>query len=447
MDYIPHTTDDTAGMLGRIGVRGIDDLFRCIPAPLRFDRPLDVPGPRSEPETVGEMGALARRNRTLDDLVSFLGGGAYNHFIPSAVEQLASRSEFYTAYTPYQAEASQGSLQAFFEYQTMIAEICGMDVANASHYEGATAAAEGIAMALDYTGRGRVLVSSAVHPDYRAVLRTFFAHLDVRIEEVPHEAGATPPGAVEARIGDDVAAVVFQSPNVFGIVEDGPALVRAAKARGAMSVAVVDPVSLGLLKPPGHYGADIAVGEGQGLGAEPAWGGPWLGFMATRQEHLRKIPGRIVGQTVDSEGKRAFVLTLQAREQHIRREKASSNICTNQALLALRATIHLAYLGKQGFRDVADLCLRKAGYLADEIRKIPGFSLPFPGPFFKEFVVRTPKPPAALNAALLAKGFLGGLDLAGWYPDLGNAWLLCATERTSRGDIDQFIAALREAAR
>ena len=447
MDYVPHSPAETGEMLARAGFRTPDDLFRCIPAPLRLKRPLDVPGPLSEPEVVAELAALARKNTTVDDKVSFLGGGAYNHFIPSVVEQLASRSEFYTAYTPYQPEASQGSLQAFFEYQTMIAEICGMDVANASHYEGATALAEGVAMALDYTGRDRVLISSAVHPDYRAVLRTFLGRLDVRIDEIPAAAGATAPGDVESLATDDTAAVVFQSPNFFGIVEEGEALTRAAKSKGAMVVVAVDPVSLGLLKPPGHYGADIAVGEGQGLGVELAYGGPWVGFMAVRHEHVRKIPGRIVGQTVDAEGKRAFVLTLQAREQHIRREKASSNICTNQALLALRATIHLAYLGREGFREVADLCLQKAHDLADRIRGIPGFSLPFAGPFFKEFVVRTPKPPAELNRALLTKGFFGGVELGRWYPELADAWLLCVTERITKRDMDRFVDALREAAR
>src|SRR5712692_3090046 len=394
---------------------------------------------------MAHMRTLAEANLHNDRALCFLGAGAYDHYVPSVVWHLAGRGEFLTAYTPYQAELMQGELQAGYEYQSMLCEITGMDVANASMYDGASATAEAAVMAKDLARRDEVLVSTAVHPEYRQVLRTYTAPLGVRIREIPYRDGLTDLDAVARALSDRAAAVIVQHPNFFGCLEDGAACADLAHRAGALLVcAVAEPLSLGILKPPGVWGADIVAGEGQPLGNHLNFGGPNLGMLATRQEFVRRIPGRLVGATVDAEGRRGFVLTLQTREQHIRREKASSNICTNEALLALAAAIYMAALGKSGFQKVSELNVRKAAYAKEVITAIPGFRLAFDSPTFHEFVVRTPLPPEEINRRLLSRGILGGAPLGRWYPELSDAWLLCVTEQRTRAQIDELAAQLEK---
>jgi len=443
MDYIQNSPDDAAAMLKAVGAKSVDDFFQSIPKQIRLNRPLNLPPGMTEQQLLAHMAELAARNRTTESCTSFLGGGAYSHFIPSLVEQVAGRGEWVTSYTPYQAEASQGTLQSIFEYQTMICELTGLDVANASHYDGSTALAEAVAMALDHSDRNRILVSAGVNPQYREVLRTMFRQLGVEFVELSTFEGATTTSGL-TEFAAAAAAVVVQSPNYFGVVEDLAEISKAAKAAGARTIASVNPVSLGLLEPPGACGFDVAVGDAQPFGIETSYGGPWCGFIAARLELIRKMPGRLVGQTVDDKGRRGFCLTLQAREQHIRREKASSNICTNQALMALRATITMSTLGREGLRRMATLSLQRAHELHDAVTSLPGVSRPHRAPFFHEFVIQTPVDPALLNERLLERGFLGGVDLHQSYPDLRNGVLLCATERTSKADIERFRAALAE---
>jgi glycine dehydrogenase subunit 1 len=443
--YLPNTPDDVAAMLARIGVRSIDELFAPVPPELRLGRPLAVPPALSEIELTDHIRTLAARNRPAGDLVCFLGGGAYDHFVPSVVDAVAGRSEFYTAYTPYQAEASQGTLQAVYEFQTLVCQLTGLDVANASLYEGGSAVAEAVLMALGVTGRtGEVLVAGSVHPEYRQTLATYAANLDCRVRVLPTPDGFLNPDDVAKAVTDTTVAVVAQSPNFFGHLEEMRAVGDAARKSGAVFVAAFDPVSVGLLRRPADYGADIAVAEGQGLGVPLGYGGPYLGLLACRKEYVRKIPGRLVGETVDRNGKRCWVLTLQAREQHIARNRATSNICTNQGLLALRATAHLAALGPHGLRETAELCLRKARYAADQITAVPGVSLKFRQPFFKEFTLSVPGDAAKLLADLRADGFLAGLPLGRWYPDLANCVSVAVTERRTRGEIDALAAAVRK---
>ncbi len=443
MDYIQNTAADAAGMLRAIGVSSVDDLFAAIPAPLRLARPLDLPPALPEQELFEHLCALASRNRTFDAGRCFLGAGAYNHYVPAVVDALSSRGEFLSAYTPYQAEASQGTLQHIFEFQSMICELTGLDVANASHYDGATALQEAVAMSIDHTGRKKVVISAAVNPQYRIVVRSLFRQLGATIVEVAHVRGITPVQTMREAAAD-AACLVLQNPNFFGIVEDLAGASEAARAAGALSVASVNPVSLAVLRPPGECGCDIAVGEAQPLGIEMGFGGPWCGFISARKEFIRGMPGRIVGETVDAEGKRGFVLTLQTREQHIRREKASSNICTNQALMALRATIALETLGPGGLRRMAELSARRAHELAEKASKVPNVKVAYVHPFFHEVVLEMPHPPLALSR-LLEKGFLGGLYLQPWYRDLREHVLVCATERNSSADVDAYVAALAEA--
>ena len=447
MAYILNTDDDTREMLRAIGLETLDQLFDAIPDAYRLDRPLDVPGALTEPELTRHIGVLASRNRSIEERPCFLGGGAYDHFVPAAVDQLAGRGEFFTAYTPYQAEASQGTLQAVFEYQTLIAQLTEMDVSNASLYDGGSAVAEAILMALSVGNRhGRIVTSDAVHPEYRATASTFLETLDPELVTVPSRGGRTPLDALAAAITDDTAAVVLQQPNVFGQLEEIEPLVDAIHERGALAIVSVDPTSLGLLRRPGSYGADIVTAEGQGLGNHLAYGGPYLGILACRESYVRKMPGRLVGQTTDRKGRRCFVLTLQTREQHIRREKATSNICTNQGLLALRASIYLALMGPRGLREVAELSTRKAHYAADRLAEVPGLSIAFDGPFFKEFVVRCPgKDPAALLAEVGRRGFHGGIALGRWYPELADAILVAVTEKRTKDEIDALADAYREA--
>ena len=433
-------------MLGTIGLDSLDQLFDMIPAEYRLRRPLAIPEALGELELTSHVAALAGRNLGADSRPCFLGGGSYDHFIPAVVDNLAARGEFYTAYTPYQAEASQGTLQATFEYQTLIAQLTGMDISNASLYDGGSAVSEAVLMAMTVTRRlGRVVVAGSIHPEHVQILRTNLANLEPEIVVVPPRAGRVEAADLLAAITPDTAAVVVAYPNFFGQLEDVEALVKAAQAGGALAIVSVDPISLGLLRQPGAYGADIVVAEGQCLGNPLAYGGPYLGILACREEYVRKMPGRVVGQTVDRHGKRCFVLTLQTREQHIRREKATSNICTNQGLLALRASIYLAALGPTGLRQVAELSTRKAHHAAEGLAKVPGLSIAFPGPFFKEFVVRSSKDPVAVLAEVGRLGYHGGIALGQWFPELTDAILIAVTEKRTRGEIDGVVEAYRRA--
>jgi glycine dehydrogenase subunit 1 len=447
LSYILNTPADQQAMLQAIGVASVEELFAPIPAVCRLGRPLAVPPALSEMELTQHLTALAGRNRSAEDTVCFLGGGAYDHFIPAVVDTVAGRSEFYTAYTPYQAEASQGSLQAFFEFQTLICQLTGLDVANASLYEGGSAVAEAALMAIATTGRhGPILVAESVHPHYRQTLATYVANLEVTPVTLPTPGGVLEPDTLAQALTDQTACVIVQHPNFFGNLEDVAALAELAHAKGALFVVSLDPISLGLLKRPGEYGADIVVAEGQPLGIPLQYGGPVLGIIACREQFVRKMPGRLVGQTVDRHGKRCWVLTLQTREQHIRREKATSNICTNQGLLALRATTYLAALGPQGLRETAELCARKAHYAAEQlVAKVPGAKLAFDRPFFKEFTVRLPGDPATVLARLLEAGYHGGLDVGRWYPSLAGAVSIAVTEKRTRAEIDGLVAAYRRA--
>ncbi len=445
--FIPHTEAEKQEMLHAIGVEKIEDLFQDVPSAYRFPK-LDLPPALSEMEVVRQVQKIVEANQTTHELICFLGAGAYNHYIPSAVDSLLRRGEFFTAYTPYQPEISQGTLQAIFEYQSLIAALTGMEVCNASHYDGATAAAEAVVMAYqNFRGKkGKIVISPAVHPQYRAVIRTYtqgYANLSVVGDEPDRDVFATPDALIPA-IDANTALVLVQYPDFFGRIHDLSAFVQAAHAAGAMVAVAVNPIALGLLKPPGEFGADIVVGEGQPLGIPMSYGGPYLGIFASRMEFVRKIAGRLVGETVDQNGARAYVLTLTAREQHIRREKATSNICTNQGLLALASTIYLSLLGKNGLKQVAKLCYHKAHYAASQIANIPGFSLCFDAPFFHEFAVCCPKPVEEINAQLLDRGFLGGYDLGQDYPALKDTMLFAVTETISREEIDAFCEVLKE---
>ncbi len=448
MAYIANTPDDVRVMLETIGLDSLDQLFDMIPAEYRLDRPLAVPEALGEMELTAEVGALLAQNLGADRRPCFLGAGSYDHFIPAVVDNLASRGEFYTAYTPYQPEASQGTLQATFEFQTLITQLTGMDVSNASLYDGGSAVSEAVLMALTVTRRlGRVVVAGTVHPEYRQILATFLANLEPEVITVPSKNGLVDPNQLAEAITAETAAVVIQQPNVFGQLEDVEALVDAAHKQGALAIVSVDPISLGLLRRPGSYGADIVVAEGQGLGNPMSYGGPYLGIMACREEYVRKMPGRIVGETTDRNGKRCWVLTLQTREQHIRREKATSNICTNQGLLALRASIYLAAVGPTGLRAAAELSTRKAHYAAEQLAQVPGISLAFPGPFFKEFVIRARSDSRRLLAEVGRLGYHGGIDLGRWFPDMADSILIAVTEKRTKAEIDGLTGAYSEALR
>jgi glycine dehydrogenase subunit 1 len=447
MTFIPNTDADRAAMLQAIGIKSVDELFHDVPASQRFPE-LVLPPALSELEIMQELHALADENDNLQHVSCFLGAGAYHHFVPAVVDYLLQRSEFYTAYTPYQPEISQGTLQAHFEYQTMIVALTGMEAANVSHYDGATAAAEAVIMALQVAKgkRNRIVLSPTLHPQHRAVVRTYTQGMGLTI------AGEDAPlgdlRALAEACDGSTACVVVQNPDFLGryyTPQELQTLADAAHACGALLIVSVDPISLGLFVPPGQYGADIALGEGQPLGNAIAYGGPYLGFFAMKLKDVRKSAGRIVGETVDAQGRRGFVLTLSTREQHIRREKASSNICSNEALNALAAAIYMAALGKTGLRTVAELCYHRAHYAAGVIGQLPGFEVVSQGPFFKEFVVRCPLPVATLNANLLDDyGIAGGYDLGLEYPALAGHMLLCVTEMNSRADIDALAEALGE---
>ena len=428
-------------MLEAIGVPDLDALFECVPEKLRLDRRLDLPQAVSEQEVIQELAALADRNGHSERYAWFLGGGYYAHYTPAAVDALISRAEFYSAYTPYQAEISQGTLQAIFEWQTMICGLTGLDVANASLYDGASATAEAVLMALRITRRKRVVLAHGLHPHYRDVLRTIVGGLALEIVEL----GADDDGRSEApasHVDDATACVVVQQPSFLGPVQDVEAAAEAAHAHGALLISVTaEALSLGLLRSPGACGADIACGEAQSFGVPPSLGGPALGFLATNQKHLRQIPGRLCGETVDSRGLRGFVLTLSTREQHIRRERATSNICTNQGLCLLMATVYLSLLGPHGLRKLAELNLSKAEYAKRRAREV-GLELPFSAPTFNEFVVRVPDSAETALARALDAGIVGGLDLKPYAPELGPALLCCTTELTARDSIDRWAQAL-----
>ncbi len=444
--YILNTPEDVAAMLARIGVNTIGDLFANIPPELRLNRLLDVPPALTEIELTEHMQALAAKNTPAGDAVCFLGGGAYDHFIPTVVDVIASRSENYTAYTPYQAEASQGTLQAIYEYQTLMCQLTGMDVANASLYEGGSAVAEAVLMAMGSTGRtGEVLVAESVHPEYRLTLETYMTNLNGTVRTLPTPDGFLNPDDVKAAVNDQTIAVVTQSPNFFGHLEEMAEIGAAAKKVGAIFIDVFDPVSLGIMAKPGDYGADIAVAEGQGLGIPFGFGGPYLGILTCKTEYLRKIPGRLVGETTDRHGKRSFVLTLQTREQHIRREKATSNICTNQGLFALRAAVHLTALGPQGLKETAELCLQKAHYAAEQLAKVPGVKMKFATPFFKEFTLSVPGDVPGVLKALRGKGYHAGLPTGRWYPGMSDGLTVAVTEKRTKKEIDGLAVTMKDA--
>jgi len=432
-------------MLHALGVEHPRSLLdQQIPEPLRLKGKLELPRPLSEMELAEELEADAAVNIAARQTACFLGAGIYDHFIPAAVAHLVGRAEFYTSYTPYQAEASQGILQATFEYQSLVCALTGMDVSNASNYDGATALAEAAILCHGATGKPGIVVSEAVHPAARRVVQTYTAGLGCTVHTVPTRGGVTDVQALGELLSsrDDIAAVCAQQPNYFGCLEDMPALCERVHEAGGLFVASVNPISLGLLVPPGEYGADVAVAEGQPLGCGMNLGGPLLGIFTCKQEHIRRMPGRIVGATTDVHGNRAYCMTLQTREQHIRRERATSNICTNEALLALTSAVYLSLMGKTGLRRVAELCVQKAHYAAERIAALPGFRLAFDAPFFNEFVVETPVPAGRIVLELWREGILPGRDLRLDFPGMDRHLLVCVTERRTRAQIDALVDAL-----
>lgn len=444
--FLPNTDADRAAMLQTIGVASVRDLFADVPQDALYPE-FKLPRAMSELELMRELQALAARNANLNEYACFLGAGAYHHFIPATVPHLVFRTEFYTAYTPYQAEISQGTLQTIFEYQSMICALTGMDAANASHYDGATAAAEAAILAINQLpSRNKIVVCPTLHPEYRATIRTYLAGHDVHIVG-DEDTRATFEQVLDKHLDDQTACVMVANPDFLGCVRDLKPYAERVHAAGALFVVSAYPISLGLYPPPGAYGADVVVGEGQPLGNPIAFGGPYLGIFATKEKYVRRMAGRLVGQTTDTQGRRGFVLTLQAREQHIRREKATSNICTNQALCALAACVYLATLGKTGLRRVAEWCYHKAHYAARKINRLPGYRVHLEHEFFNEFVVECPRPVAAINAALREQGIIGGYDLSREYPHLGNAMLIAVTEMNTRAQIDALVDALSQHAK
>ena len=443
MHYHPLTDSDRQEMLRAIGAERFEDLLRGIPSKLRA-RDIAIPEATSELELRREIESLGQLNRSSKTTLSFLGGGSYEHFIPSALPQLLSRNEFYTAYTPYQPEASQGTLQSIFEYQSMTSELTAMEVSNASHYDGATSLAEAGILALRHTGRRKILVARSVHPHYRQVLRTYLEAADFSLEEFGfNRDGRFQKEEFKELLTDEVGGAVFQTPNFLGVVEDLEGVSEQVHTRGALLILVSNPLSLGVLRPPGEWGADLAVGEGQVLGMPTGFGGPYLGYFAATRELVRKIPGRLAGMTVDREGKRAFVLTLQAREQHIRRERASSNICTNEGLCMLAACIYLTLLGKTGIVEVGELNLDRANYLRDKIARLKGFRVDSGVPIFNEFVVFSERSFPEIESRLIPQGILPGIDLTPFYPEMKGAFLVCATETKAQEDLDRCVKTLQ----
>jgi glycine dehydrogenase subunit 1 len=444
MRYLPNSDSDRAAMLKATGRSSVEEFFDRIPEELRFEGKLNLPGPLSEPEILEYFREASRRSAR--EYVSLLGAGAYTHYVPVAVNALLSRSEFFTAYTPYQAEIAQGTLQAMFEFQTLMTQLTGMEVGNASLYDGSTATTEAVLMALRVTRRNRVLVAHTVHPEYCQVLRTFIRHQGTEIQEIPYEdSGQLDLARLESTLNADTAAVVVQSPNFFGSLERTAEIAEVVHPSGALLiVTITEPLSLAVVKPPAE--ADIVCGEAQSFGVRVAFGGPYVGFLTAKEKFLRQMPGRLVGQTVDKEGRRGFVLTLATREQHIRREKATSNICTNQSLCALAATIYLSLLGKNGLRRLAEVNLAKASYAARQLASVPGVITPFRAAHFNEFVVRPLGDVDELLADLQKEKIIGGLNLERFYPELRNHLLVCVTEAVSREAIDLMVGTYRRAA-
>lgn len=444
--YLPMTEQDQADMLSTIGAESIDDLFKDIPEDIRFKGDLPVSLHMDEYALTKYLSSLAAKNTNTHSHASFLGAGIYDHHIPSVINHLTSRSEFYTAYTPYQPEISQGELQAIFEFQSYICELTGMAVANASMYDGATALAEAGSLASAATKRKQLLISRGVHPEARQVVQAYAHGLNLEVIEIGISNGVTDLTELASLVSGDTAAVLIQSPNFLGSIEDLPTIRDMIHAENGLLVVSTNPISLGILETPGNYGADIVVGDAQPLGIPSSLGGPTCGFFAVSQAHMRRMPGRIVGQTVDHHGKRGFVLTLQAREQHIRREKATSNICSNQALLALCASVYLSVMGKEGMIEVGQLNVQKSHYAANVLSLLPGVSLPFSTPFFNEFVIKLPEGtlPKEINLQLLNKGFIGGYDLGKTYPELAGHMLIAVTERRTKVEIDTFATLLEE---
>jgi len=445
MRYLPKSPAERQEMLATIGVKNVEELFSSIPEKYRLNKPLNLPGPFSEQEVIRYFQERAAENS--GGYTSFLGAGVYNHLRSVVTDTIIQRGEFLTSYTPYQAEITQGTLQAIFEFQTLMCQLTGQEVANASMYDGSTATTEAVLMAERLTGRRRVLVGRSVHPEYREVLRTYAKNSGLHVEEISYTtAGTLDAKALKTAIGEDVCAVVAQSPNFFGTIESLGPLAEITKAAGAMLVvAVTEAVSLGAVKPPAE--ADIVAMEAQSFGLAPSYGGPYAGVIASRERYVRQMPGRLSGQTTDSEGQRGFVLTLATREQHIRREKATSNICTNQALCALAATVHLTLLGKEGLREQAEQNLSKAHFALSELEKIPGVTRTFSGPFFNEFTVAFPKSVKLVNAELLREKIIGPFVLGMAYPELSKNAVVCVTETTSRGEIERLVAGVRKALR
>ncbi len=443
MRYLPKSPIERQEMLADIGVKTVEELFASIPEAYRLKEPLNLPGPLSESEVIDYFQARSKENSV--GYTSFLGAGIYNHLRSVITDTILQRGEFLTSYTPYQAEMAQGTLQAIFEFQTMICQLTGQEVANASMYDGSTATTEAVLMAERLTSRQRVLVARSVHPEYRDVLRTYAKHSGLKVEEISYtSSGTLDLKALQSALRDDVCAVVVQSPNFFGVIESLKPLADAAHASGALLVtAIAEGMSLGAVNPPRE--ADIVAMEGQSFGLAPSYGGPFVGVLASREKFVRQMPGRLVGQTTDQDGRRGFVLTLATREQHIRREKATSNICTNQALCALAATVHMCLLGKEGLREMAEQNLSKAHYALTELEKVPGVKRTFTSPFFNEFTVEFPRSVKMVNADLLKDKIIGPFVLGSAYPELSKHALVCVTETTTRAEIDRFVAAVKRA--
>ena len=447
MSYIPNTPEDQQAMLETLGLPSLEALLAPVPGNVRLRRPLDMPPALSEPDLKRLLSSMAAKNKNLDTVISFLGAGTYDHAIPSVVPHLQRRSEFVTSYTPYQPEVSQGMLQAIYEFQTMVCQITGLDIANASLYDGATAMVEAVLLAVGPGGRGEVVISEGVDPQYRIVLHTYAHARGFNVKEVPTHNGVTSIEALNEAVTPTTAAVVIQQPNFFGCIEDVRSIEPIAHKGKAVFVATItEPASLGILTSPAAYGADIAVGELMSFGNPMSYGGPALGFMASRSKYMRLLPGRLVGQTVEEGGEKqtGYVLTLQTREQHIRRERATSNICTNQSLLAVGATIFLAALGKQGFRELGELCLQKAHYAFRQITALPGYSATFSSPFFDEFVITAPVSSQQLQQHFEQAGIIGGYPLGAQYTGMENETLFCVTETRTKEDIDRLVEVLSE---
>lgn len=442
MDFLPHTPEDDTTMLQAIGLASMDDLFEAVPESVRLGRDLDVGPALDEISLMSHLRGLAARSKGAAELVCFAGGGAYDHHVPAAVRALAGRAEFATSYTPYQPELSQGVLQAIYEFQTAICEIYGMEVANASLYDGASALVEAVNLSARVTKRDRAIVAATVHPHYTDVLRTYTSGLGFDIEIASYgQDGTVDWSSVDAT---GAAAIVTAYPNAFGALEDIATASEVAHAAGALSIVVADPTAMGVLAAPGDKGADVVVGEGQGIGNALAYGGPYVGLFATKLDLVRQVPGRIAGETLDADGKRAFVLTLQAREQHIRRAKATSNVCTNQTLMAIHAAVHLAWLGPQGLRRLGEICVRNTSVAAERLSSIPGCSVRFDGPRFKELVLQTPMDATDLSRRLAARGFLAGPPLGQWFPELSDCLLIAVTEKRTEDEITGLAEAIEK---